>query len=61
MQVAGQVGLRGQVLQWQTGYGAVSFGTGDLGWVKEYIRNHREHHAHGRIHDRLERITQMES
>ena len=54
-------GVRGQVLQWQTGYGAVSFGTGDLDWVKEYVRNQREHHAQGRIHDRLERIVQFES
>ena len=55
-----QLGVRGKVLQWQAGYGIVSFGTGDLGWVKEYIRNQREHHAHGRTHDRLERITQLE-
>ena len=51
-----QLGLR-EALQWQAGYGVVSFGTGDLGWVKEYIRNQREHHAQGRIHDRLERIA----
>jgi hypothetical protein len=52
---------RGQkVLEWQTGYGVVSFGTRDLEWVKEYIRNQREHHARGTIHDRLERITQEE-
>ena len=56
-----QLGLRGKLLQWQAGYGVVSFGTGDLDWVKEYIRNQREHHAHGRIHDRLERVTQLES
>jgi putative transposase len=56
-----QLGLRGQVLQWQAGYGVVSFGTGDLDWVKKYIANQREHHAHGRIFSRLERITQLES
>jgi putative transposase len=56
-----QLGLCGQALQWQTGYGVVSFGTGDLDWVKEYVRNQREHHAQGRIYDRLERITQLES
>jgi putative transposase len=49
-----------KVLEWQTGYGVVSFGTRDLEWVKEYIRNQRERHARGTIHDRLERITQEE-
>lgn len=56
-----QLGLRGKLLQWQSGYGVVSFGTRDLDWVKEYIRLQREHHACGRIHDRLERITQLEA
>jgi putative transposase len=49
-----------KVLDWQTGYGVVSFGTRDLEWVVEYIRNQRERHANGRIVDRLERITEME-
>ncbi len=56
-----QLDRRGIVLQWQVGYGVVSFGTGDLDWVKEYIRNQREHHANGRIYERLERSTQLES
>jgi putative transposase len=51
---------RGKVLQWQAGYGVVSFGTGDLEWVKQYIRNQRAHHASGKIVDRLERITELE-
>jgi putative transposase len=55
-----QLGLHDKVVQWQAGYGIVSFGTGDLPWVKEYIRNQREHHARCRTHDRLERITQIE-
>jgi REP element-mobilizing transposase RayT len=46
-----------KVLEWQAGYGVVSFGTKDLEWVKGYIRNQKEHHARGTIHDRLERIT----
>jgi putative transposase len=50
-----------KVLEWQTGYGVVSFGTRDLDWVNEYIRNQREHHSRGNVHDRLERITQDES
>ena len=46
-----------KVLEWQTGYGVVSFGTKDLDWVRTYIRNQREHHARGSAVDRLERIT----
>ena len=53
-----QVGKRQKVLEWQTGYGVVSFGTGDLDWVKRYIKNRREHHGRGSVHERLERITQ---
>jgi hypothetical protein len=45
---------------WQVGYGVVSFGTRDLKWVVRYVRNQREHHACGKIEDRLERITEME-
>jgi putative transposase len=50
-----------KVLDWQTGYGVVSFGTGDLDWVVDYIRCQRERHARGRIHERLERITELET
>jgi putative transposase len=49
-----------KLLEWQTGYGVVSFGSKDLVWVKEYIRNQREHHARRTVHDRLERITRVE-
>jgi putative transposase len=52
-----QIGQRDIILQWQSGYGVVSFGTGDLDWVIGYIRNQPEHHAQGKIHHRLERIT----
>jgi hypothetical protein len=38
----------------------VNFGTGDLPWVCGYIRNQREHHAKGTIHDRLERIERFD-
>jgi putative transposase len=54
------LGSRGKVLQWQTGYGVVSFGTKDLPWIKGYIRDQREHHARGNVFDRLERITATE-
>jgi putative transposase len=56
-----QLGNRDKMLQWQSGYGVVSFGTADLDWVKAYIRNQREHHANGRIYDRLERVAAMDS
>ena len=52
-----QLGLRNKSLQWQTGYGVVSFGSGDLDWVKSYVRNQRKHHAAGKVFNRLERIT----
>ena len=52
--------LANKVLQWQSGYGVVSFGTGDLPWVKEYVRNQKERHGSGEIVDRLERITHSE-
>ena len=55
-----RLGMRGKVLEWQTGYGVVSFGRGDLDWINAYIRNQREYHARGTIHDRLERITQFD-
>jgi putative transposase len=50
-----------KLLEWQAGYGVVSFGTGDLPWVIDYIRNQRQHHARGTMHDRLERAEQHES
>jgi putative transposase len=49
-----------KVLEWQSGYGVVSFGTRDLSWVAEYVRNQRERHAHGQVADRMERITEPE-
>ena len=55
-----QIGKRQKVVQWQAGYGIVSFGMKDRHWVVEYIRNQREHHSRGNVHDRLERITHDE-
>jgi putative transposase len=52
--------LGGKVLEWQTGYGVVSFGTGDLEWVKAYVLNQRERHASGKVVDRLERVAELE-
>jgi REP element-mobilizing transposase RayT len=56
-----QSGRNHKVLEWQSGYGVVSFGTGDLEWVKAYIRNQREHHGRGAVHDRLEQIAHDEN
>ena len=50
-----------KVLEWQGGYGVVSFGTKDLEWVKDYVRNQRQRHGKGDVVDRLERITAMEA
>jgi len=47
-----------KLLDWQTGYGVVSFGTKDLEWVVRYIRNQKEHHKKGAIFERLEKMTQ---
>ena len=52
--------LKQKVLQWQTGYGVVSFGTRDLPWVVAYIRGQKEHHARGAVHARLERIHRFD-
>ena len=46
-----------KALEWQRGYGIVSFGTKDLKWVVEYIKNQREHHSRGTIHERLEKFS----
>ena len=43
------------LLDWQTGYGVVSFGTGDLPWVISYVQNQKQHHAKGTTQERLER------
>jgi putative transposase len=52
--------LGGKVLEWQTGYGVVSFGTGDLEWVTAYVLNQRDRHASGKVVDRLERVRELE-
>ncbi len=43
-----------KLLDWQEGYGVVSFGTRDLKWVIEYVKNQKEHHARGTVAKRLE-------
>jgi putative transposase len=46
-----------KLLEWQGGYGVVSFGTRDLPWVVRYIENQEEHHRLGTTSVRLERIV----
>jgi putative transposase len=46
-----------KAIEWQAGYGVVSFGTGDLDWVRAYVREQPERHAARKIEERLERIT----
>src|SRR5258708_5600297 len=49
-----------KLLDRQTGYGVVSFGTRDLEWVVNYVRNQKEHHAKGTTVECLERSTDEE-
>ena len=44
----------------EAGYGVVSFGTGDLEWVKGYVRDQKQRHATGKVVARLERIDDPE-
>jgi len=44
-----------KVLEWQPGFGIISFGTKDLEWIRQYVRQQPEHHQRGTIHQRLER------
>ena len=50
-----------KALEWQAGYGVVSFGSKDLPWVKSYVREQRQRHGRGTVEERLERIDAMES
>ena len=44
-----------KLLEWQRGYGVVSFSTKNLKWVVDYIRNQREHHKNGTSREALAR------
>ena len=46
-----------KALEWQRGYGIVTFGTKDLQFVIDYINNQKEHHKKGTIYDRLEKFS----
>ncbi|MBU0618338.1 MAG: IS200/IS605 family transposase [Planctomycetes bacterium] len=43
-----------KALEWQRGYGVVSFGRKHLPWGVEHIRRQREQHADGTVERRLE-------
>lgn len=44
-------------LEWQRGFGVVSFGARNLPWVQDYIARQKEHHSTGRLEERLERVS----
>ena len=48
--------LKRKAVEWQRGYGAVSFGMKNLPDVQKYIQNQKENHKSGKIYDRMERI-----
>src|SRR5262245_57973683 len=45
-------------LEWQRGFGVVSFGRKNLVWVLDYIARQNEHHATGRAEPRLEIVSE---
>jgi len=47
-------------IEWQRGYGVVSFGKLNLPWVVRYIDNQKEHHGRGTQVDRLERFREYD-
>jgi len=48
-----------KILTWQRGYGVVSFGRKQLGWVREYVLNQKEHHRKATITEKLERTEAL--
>ncbi len=53
--------VQAKALEWQRGYGIVTFGTKDLKWVVDYINNQKEHHKRGTTNERLEKHSDDES
>ena len=43
-----------KVLEWQRGFGVVSFGKQNLPWVLAYVADQKQHHAAGTALERLE-------
>ena len=52
--------IQPKALEWQRGYGIVTFGTKDLNWVVDYIKNQKEHHRRGMTSERLEKYSDDE-
>ena len=52
--------LERKALEWQRGYGVVSFGRAHLDWVLGYIRDQREHHRCGKTEPRMEAFDRPE-
>jgi len=50
-----------KALEWQRGYGIVTFGSRDKEWVVAYVKNQKEHHSKGTVHNRLEMIYRDEA
>jgi REP element-mobilizing transposase RayT len=48
---------RMKALEWQRGFGVISFGKKQLTWVMDYIAHQKEHPAAGRIYKRLEKVS----
>ena len=46
------------LLDWQRGYGVVSFGEKHLDWVIDYVRRQKEHHRGGTTVAMLERVEE---
>jgi len=53
--------IQPKALEWQRGYGIVTFGTKDLQWVIAYINNQKEHHNRGTTNERLEKHSDDDS
>ncbi len=47
---------RRKALEWQRGFGAVSFGHKQLDWVKRYVQDQKQHHQQKEVFDKLERF-----
>ncbi len=48
------------LLDWQRGYGVLSFGEKHLDWVIDYVRRQKEHHRDGATAAALERIEEID-
>lgn len=48
-----------KLLDWQEGYGVVSFGTKDLKWVIKYVKNQKAHHDLRTTSRRLETSNEV--